>query len=48
MTITEQRSRDAIELVISGRLDTGTSPELENKVKQITGQALCLYLICRK
>ena len=44
MTITAQRSRDAIELVISGRLDTGTSPELENKLKQITGQAQTLYL----
>ena len=33
MTITENLSSNSLELVISGRLDTGTAPELEAIVK---------------
>ena len=35
MTITENKSTNTLELVISGRLDTGTAPELEAKLKQV-------------
>ena len=31
MTITENKTSNSYELVISGRLDTGTAPELEAK-----------------
>ncbi len=36
MTITENKTPNSLELVISGRLDTGTAPELEAKLKQIS------------
>lgn len=44
MTITENKSANAIELVIGGRLDTGTAPELEAKLKQIDKETQTLYL----
>ena len=44
MTITENKSSNAVELVISGRLDTGTAPELEAKLKQIDKSIQTLYL----
>ena len=44
MTITENKSSNALELVISGRLDTGTAPELEAKLKQIPKDIQTLYL----
>ena len=44
MTITENKSANALELVISGRLDTGTAPELEAKLKQIDKETQTLYL----
>ena len=44
MTITENKSANSLELVISGRLDTGTAPELEAKLKQIAKDTQTLYL----
>ena len=44
MTITENKSANALELVISGRLDTATAPELEAKLKQIAKDIQTLYL----
>ena len=44
MTITENKSSNALELVIGGRLDTGTAPELEAKLKQIPKDIQTLYL----
>ena len=44
MTITEHIHSISIELVISGRLDTATAPELEVKLKQITKGIQTLYL----
>ena len=44
MTITENKTSNSIELVISGRLDTGTAPELEAKLKQLDKSIQTLYL----
>jgi len=44
MTITEYSNSNSTELVISGRLDTGTAPELEAKLKQIDKGTQTLYL----
>ena len=44
MTITENKSSNSLELVIGGRLDTGTAPELEAKLKQIAKDTQTLYL----
>ncbi len=44
MTITENKSGNNLELVISGRLDTTTAPELEAKLKQVAKDTQILYL----
>ena len=44
MTITENKTPISIELVIDGRLDTGTAPELEVKLKEISKDTQTLYL----
>ena len=44
MTITENKNGNVIELVISGRLDTATAPELEAKLKQVPKDTQTLYL----
>ena len=44
MTITENKTANSLELVISGRLDTGTAPELEAKLKQVSKDTQTLYL----
>ena len=44
MTITENKTANSLELVIGGRLDTGTAPELEAKLKQIAKDTQTLYL----
>ena len=44
MTLTENKSATSLELVIGGRLDTGTAPELEAKLKQIAKDTQTLYL----
>lgn len=44
MTITENKTPISIELVVSGRLDTGTAPELEVKLKEISKDTQTLYL----
>ena len=44
MTITENKTPNSLELVISGRLDTGTAPELEAKLKQVSKDTQTLYL----
>ena len=48
MTITENKSSNSLELVIGGRLDTGTAPELEAKLKQIAKDTQTLYLNLQK
>ena len=44
MTITENKTPISIELVIESRLDTGTAPELEVKLKEISKDTQTLYL----
>ena len=44
MTITENKTSNSLELVIGGRLDTGSAPELEAKLKQIDKETQTLYL----
>ena len=44
MTITENKTQNSLDLVISGRLDTGTAPELEAKLKQVSKDTQTLYL----
>ena len=44
MTITENKTPISIELVVEGRLDTGTAPELEVKLKEVAPQTQTLYL----
>ena len=44
MTITENRTPISIELVVAGRLDTGTAPELEVKLKEVAPQTQTIYL----
>ena len=44
MTITENKNGNSLELIISGRLDTTTSPELVAKLKHIFPYPLILYL----
>ena len=44
MTITENKKGNTLELIISGRLDTTTSPELEAKLKHISPYPQILYL----
>ena len=44
MTITENKSGNNLELVISGRLDTSTAPALEAKLKQVAKDTQTLYL----
>ena len=48
MTITENKTVNSIELVISGRLDTATAPELETKLKHVASQTTTLYLNLQK
>ena len=44
MTIDVNKTPISIELVITGRLDTGTAPELEVKLKEVAPQTQTLYL----
>ena len=44
MTITENKTSNSLELVIGGRLDTSSAPELEAKLKQIAKDTQTLYL----
>lgn len=44
MTITQNKTSDGIELVVSGRLDTTTAPELELALKQIEPAKQILHL----
>lgn len=44
MTITENKTSNSLELVIGGRLDTSSAPELEAKLKQIDKEVQTLYL----
>ena len=44
MTITENKTSNSLELVIGGRLDTSSAPELEAKLKQIDKDVQTLYL----
>ena len=44
MTITENKTSTSIELIVQGRLDTNTAPELENKLKEVAQTAQTLYL----
>lgn len=44
MTITENKNANSVELIVQGRLDTNSAPELENKLKQVAQDAQILYL----
>lgn len=44
MTITQNKTSDGIELVVEGRLDTNTAPELEMALKQIEPAKQTLHL----
>lgn len=44
MTVTQNKTSDGIELVVSGRLDTNSAPELEMVLKQIEPAKQTLYL----
>ncbi len=44
MTITENKTSTSVELIVQGRLDTNSAPELENKLKQVAQDAQTLYL----
>lgn len=44
MTVTENKNGTSIELIVQGRLDTNTAPELETKLKQVAAEAQTLYL----
>ena len=44
MTITENKSSDTTELIVSGRLDTTTAPQLESKLKDVTKSCRTLVL----
>ena len=44
MTITQNITPDGLELIVAGRLDTNTAPELESALKQIEPAKQTLYL----
>mgnify|MGYP002624550465 CR=1 FL=1 len=44
MTITQNKTPDGLELIVAGRLDTNTAPELESALKQIEPAKQTLYL----
>lgn len=44
MTITENKVPEGVELVVSGRLDTTTAPQLEAVLKQIEPSKQTLFL----
>ena len=44
MTIKQNKTADGIELVVEGRLDTSTAPELEMALKQIEPAKQTLHL----
>ena len=44
MTITQNKVMDGIELVVEGRLDTGSAPQLEAVLNQIPREKQTLYL----
>mgnify|MGYP002624731732 CR=1 FL=1 len=44
MTVNQNKVQGGIELVVSGRLDTNTAPELEMVLKQIEPAKQILYL----
>lgn len=48
MTITKKQNGPALEIAVEGRLDTMTSPELENELKTCLGGADSLVLDCEK
>ena len=48
MTITKKQNGPALEIAVEGRLDTMTSPELENELKTCLGSADSLVLDCEK
>ena len=44
MTIKENKVADGIELVVEGRLDTGTAPQLEAELNKIPKTRMNLYI----
>lgn len=44
MTITQNKVSDGIEMVVEGRLDTNTAPELEMALKQLEPSKQVLHL----
>ena len=44
MDITVNKTQGSVELVVSGRLDTTTAPQLETKVKEVSKEKVTLYM----
>ncbi|MCR5288409.1 MAG: STAS domain-containing protein [Treponema sp.] len=44
MTITERKNETTVELVVAGRLDTTTAPQLESKLQECTQNMKTLLL----
>ncbi|MBP3741656.1 MAG: STAS domain-containing protein [Treponema sp.] len=44
MDITVNKAQGTIELIVKGRLDTTTAPQLETKVKEVSKEKVILYM----
>ena len=44
MDITVNKAHGTIELIVKGRLDTTTAPQLETKVKEVSKEKVILYM----
>lgn len=44
MDITVNKSQGVVELIVQGRLDTTTAPQLEAKVKEVSKEKVTLYM----
>ncbi|MCR4579738.1 MAG: STAS domain-containing protein [Treponema sp.] len=44
MTITVNKAQGIVELIVEGRLDTTTAPQLETKVKELSKEKITLYM----
>ena len=44
MDITVNKAQGTIELIVKGRLDTSTAPQLETKVKEVSKEKVILYM----
>ena len=44
MDITINKSQGVVELIVSGRLDTTTAPQLEIKLKEVSKEKVTMYM----